>query len=135
MKDQARSDFKTFLAGAVLASFGIVGAGVCALAALCDAMCSEAGGWLVLFFGFPAVCVAAYYVHDAICDSILQRRYTHTRHARQLWSQSFGTGFARWWGLVIVLLATDLSFPLDVGALVMLGIFMLGVHRMSDAVR
>lgn len=135
MKAELRSDLKAFLGGAVLASFGLLGAAVLALSMLCDAMGSEAAGWLVLFFGYPFVCVAGAYVHEAICDSILQRRYTNTRHARQLCSEAYWSGFACWWGLVIVLLVTDLRFPMDASALVMLGIFVFGMYRMSGAMR
>ncbi len=134
MNTQPPLGSSTFYAGAVLASFGMLGAGVFILSALCDVWCGEGGGFGALLIIPPASCAVAAIVQAAIFYAMLRTKDIRFQDAWwPLFSSWFvGCGFG---GLFfIALLSVDIEISGTVGATLMLGIFVFGVLLMSGSI-
>ena len=134
MNTQPPLGSSTFYAGAVLASFGIVGAGVFILFALCDSWRWEGSGLAVLLIAPLASCAVAAIVQAAIFYTMLRK---HVMRFPDAWSPLFSSWFVGCglgWLFFIALMSRPIVVREAVGATLMLGIFVLGTLLMSSSI-
>jgi hypothetical protein len=130
---QPRHSLRTFAAGAVLAYFGLAGAGVFSLLALCDVVCGQGGAFAALVLAPLASCAFAAIGQAAILYVTLRKHGTGFRNAMRLWLSTCAVGFALWSLVFIVWLQAVIDVGSDVGASVMLGIFVFGTLLMFSS--
>ena len=142
MNTQPPLGSSTFYAGAVLASFGMVGAGVFILFALIDLWAWEGGGFAILLIAPLASCAVAAIVQAAIFYAMLRK---HDMRLPEAWWPLFSSWFVGCglgWIFFIALMSRPIvvseavgwTLMLGIGATLMLGIFVLGTLLMSSSI-